>query len=98
MIVIPCNNRIIVEEKKEEEKETAFFVPEEYSTKEDKFKLYKFIQAGSSCRNEYLEGDEVLVESYLIEEAEIANNKILLVTEAAVVCIIRNERGQKSGD
>ena len=92
MLVIPCSNRVIVEEIETKEDETAFLVPEEFSS-EEKFKLYKFVHAGSQCRNEYETGDELLIESYLVEEAKIAGKKVLIAGESGVVCIIRHERG-----
>ena len=93
MSIIPCSNRIIVKEIKIDETETAFLIPEEYSSRDEKFKLYKFVQAGSLCRNDYVEGDKLLVESHLIEEAKILGEKIFLVGESGVVCIVRDERG-----
>ena len=91
MSIIPCSNRIIVKEIKTEENETAFLVPEEYSSRDENFKLYKFVQAGSLCKNDYVEGDKLLVESHLVEEAKILGEKIFLVGEPGVVCIVRDD-------
>ena len=80
MLIIPCNNRIVVEEveqEKEEESETTFLLPEDYSSSDnEKFKIYKFVQAAETCANQYVEGDKLLVESYLVEEAEISGKKV----------------------